>query len=45
MQAQFPELIEAEWGIYMSVNYDIIGSDNGLSTVWHQAIIWTNVYC
>ena len=20
----------------------IIGSDNGLSPVWHQAIIWTN---
>ena len=25
-----------------SVNYAIIDSDNGLSPVWHQAIIWTN---
>ena len=24
------------------VNYTIIGSDNGLSAVWHKAIIWTN---
>ena len=26
----------------MSVNYAVIGSDNGLSPVWRQAIIWTN---
>ena len=25
-----------------SVNYTIIGSDNGLSPGRHQAIIWTN---
>ena len=25
-----------------SVNYTIIGSDNGLLPGWHQAIIWTN---
>ena len=35
-------LIEAEWRIYASENYDIIGSDNGLSPDRHQAIIWTN---
>ena len=28
--------------MYASVNYIIIGSDNGLSPGWHQAIIWTN---
>ena len=33
---------EAEWGIYASVNNTIIGSDNGLSPGWRQAIIWTN---
>ena len=26
----------------MLVNYTIIGSDNGLSPVWRQPIIWTN---
>ena len=36
------QLIEAEWRIYASVNYTIIGSDNGLLPVRHQAIIWTN---
>ena len=30
------------WCIYVSVNYAIIGSDNGLSPGRHQAIIWTN---
>ena len=35
-------LIEAEWRIYASLNWVIIGSDNGLSPVRHQAIIWTN---
>ena len=36
------QLIEAEWRIYVSVNYAIIGSDNGLSPGQRQAIIWTN---
>ena len=27
--------------IYASVNWVIIGSGNGLSSVWHQAITWT----
>ena len=35
-------LIEAEWRIYASLNWVIIGSDNGLSIVRRQAIIWTN---
>ena len=35
--------MEAEWPIYASVNYAIIGSDNGLSPGRRQAIIWTNV--
>ena len=34
------------WGrvmhIYVSVSWTIIGSDNGLLPVWHQAIVWTN---
>ena len=38
----FIELIEAEWRIYASVNYTIIGSDNGLSPGRRQAIIQTN---
>ena len=33
---------EAEWRIYASLNWVIIGSDNGLSPVRRQAIIWTN---
>ena len=36
------ELIDADWYIYVSVNYHIIGSDNGLLPVRHQAITWTN---
>ena len=36
------ELIEAKWRIYASLNWVIIGSDNGLSPVRCQAIIWTN---
>ena len=32
---------EAEWCIYESVYYPIIGSDNGLSPFRRQAIIWT----
>ena len=35
-------LNEARWHIYASVNYAIIGSDNGLSPGWHQAIIWAS---
>ena len=34
--------IEAEWRIYASLNWVIIGSDNDLSPVRRQAIIWTN---
>ena len=34
--------IEAEWCIYTSVNYTIIGSDNGLLPGRHQATVWTN---
>ena len=34
--------IEAEWRIYASLNWAITGSDNGLSPVRRQAIIWTN---
>ena len=33
---------EAEWRIYVSVNKAIIGSDNGLSPIQHQAIAWTS---
>ena len=36
------EVIEAEWRIYLSVNWTSIGSDNGLSPDRHQTIIWTN---
>ena len=32
----------AGWGIYVSVNYAIIASDNALLPVWRQDIIWTN---
>ena len=38
----FYQRIEAEWCIYASVSYVIIGSDNGLLPNRHQAIIWTN---
>ena len=34
--------MEAEWHIYASVNYTIMGSDNGLSPGRRQAIIGTN---
>ena len=30
------------WRIHVSVDCVIIGSDNGLSSLWCQAIIWTN---
>ena len=36
------QLIEAEWRIYASLNWVIIGSDNGLSPGRRHAIIWTN---
>ena len=39
-----PWLIEGEWRIYTSLNWVIIGSDNGLSPVRRQAIIWTNAW-
>ena len=39
---KFHWLIEAGWGVYTSVNYTIIGSDNGLSPIRWQPIIWTN---
>ena len=35
-------LSEAEWRIYASVNKGIITSDNDLSPVRRQAIIWIN---
>ena len=35
-------IIEAEWRIYAAVNYATIGSDNGLSPVRRQTIIWNN---
>ena len=35
-------LVEAEWGIHVSINYAIIVSDNGLSPGRRQAIISTN---
>ena len=38
----FAYATEAEWRISASVNETIIGSDNGLSPICHQAIIWTN---
>ena len=31
-----------KWCICASVDYTIISSDNGLSSIWRQAIIWTN---
>ena len=36
------ELVEAKWCIYASVNKTTVVSDNGLSPVRHQAIIWTS---
>ena len=35
-------IVDAEWRIYASVNYAIIGSDNGLSPVRPQPMISTN---
>ena len=34
--------MEAKWCIHVSVNYANIASENGLSPVRRQAIIWTN---
>ena len=38
-----PWLIEAECCIYVLVNRPIFGSNNGLSPVSYQAVVWTNV--
>ena len=38
----FNPCIEAEWCIYASVNYAIIGPDNGVLPLRRQAIVWTN---
>ena len=35
--------IEAKWRIYAPINETIIYSDNGLSSVRNQAMIYTNV--
>ena len=40
VHAPMCQLIKAEWCIYTSENQAIIGSDNGSSTIWCQAIIW-----
>ena len=37
--------IEAEWCIYVSVNYTIIGSDNGLSPSHYMNQCWNIVNC
>ena len=36
------QLNEAKWHAYVSLNLAIIGSDNGLSPDWHQAISQTS---
>ena len=36
------ELISPYYHIYASVNWAIIGSDNGLSPILYKAITWTN---
>ena len=38
----FLKSTEAEWRLYASINNGIIGSNNVLSPVRRQAIIWTN---
>ena len=38
----FGNLFNSLWLSHASVNFTIIGSDNGLSPDWCQAIIWTN---
>ena len=37
-----PETIEADWSIYVSVNYGTIGSDIGLPPVWGRCINWVD---
>ena len=34
--------IEAEWGLYVSSNFAVNGTDNDLSPDRRQAILWTN---
>ena len=34
--------MEAGWRIYAPVDKTVIGSDNGLSSIRRQTIIWTN---
>ena len=41
-RAKHTTWLEAEWRIYASLNWVIIGSDNGLAPVQRHAIIWTN---
>ena len=41
-QTQQFNLSKAEWRINASVNYTVIGSDNGASPGRRRAIIWTN---
>ena len=36
------KLNEARWCIYVSLEWVIISSGNGLSPVWYQAITWIN---
>ena len=39
-------LVEVEWRIYASTEHAIVASENGLSPVGRQTIIWTMVpYC
>ena len=41
-QGPMSQLITPQCCIYVLVNWVSIGSDNGLSPGWRQAIIWTN---
>ena len=34
--------IQAQWCIYVLLNWVIVGLGNGLLSVWHQANTWTN---
>ena len=42
VKANADESIEAEWRLFTSINYAIIGSDNDMSPVSYQAIVWTD---
>ena len=42
VKANADESIEAEWRLFPSINYAIVGSDNDMSPVSYQAIIWTD---